>query len=61
MGQKIAQLEKELAEKELKWKATAGQKEAELVKKLADYKEKVSSISFAYVHECGLKKFKKSR
>ena len=41
MTQKISQLEKELVDKDAKWKSTSGEKEAELIKKLSDYKEKV--------------------
>jgi len=41
MNQRISQLEKELAEKDNKWKSATGEKEAELVKKLTDYKERV--------------------
>ena len=41
MKQKVSQLESELSEKDKKWKSASTEKDAEISKKLTDYKEKV--------------------
>lgn len=45
--QKMGLLEKELSEKDGKWKSAASEKEAEMAKKLAEYKEKIRKLELS--------------